>query len=398
MPFCPKCGFKLQANDNFCFECGNPLDPYKGNNIVRPKLTTNLASKKITCKDAVINAINEIKGDASSNEIINRIYTKYPNKPWKENSIRCHLIGLSVNHPSAKHYPHLFKQACLFTPAKGRFRFYNPETDEIKNGVHTKSNPGPHREMTIEEFDKLPMKRVSSSERAIKKLTELTSSKDFFNSCIKSFYDNNPFESRFREGIRNHQDVIRVYRHNQDDYRNLLDKEFFLEQVYNTVKSWGMNSRAAQMVDIKRFKEGISSNKGLLYQLHKYHLNTLNETDVNEVKKLLGTVFSNLRVMEGPSQLVGNSKTLHHLLPDLVPPMDRTYTLTFFYGNTNLNSDREKEKFLEIFENIYHICLKLKLNESDLGEGFFDTSIPKLIDNAIVGYMRDGVSRKSQKD
>jgi len=67
-----------------------------------------------TCKDAVIVAVKELGRIVSTREVIDWIYGKYPDKPWKPVSIRCHLTGLSVNHPSSKHYPSLHRQACLF--------------------------------------------------------------------------------------------------------------------------------------------------------------------------------------------------------------------------------------------------------------------------------------------
>ena len=53
-------------------------------------------------------------------------------------------------------------------------------------------------------------------------------------------------------------------------------------------------------------------------------------------KPILSSLFENLEVIEKGSKLIGNSKTLHHLLLDLIPPIDRKHTLNFFY----------KEKFI----------------------------------------------------
>lgn len=86
----------------------------------------------VTCKDAVINAVIRLGKVASTREVIDQIYKSYPDKPWKEASIRCHLIGLSVNHPSSKHYPTLHKQACLVCVDKGKFRYHNAEKDSIE--------------------------------------------------------------------------------------------------------------------------------------------------------------------------------------------------------------------------------------------------------------------------
>ena len=35
------------------------------------------------------------------------------------------------------------------------------------------------------------------------------------------------------------------------------------------------------------------------------------------------------------SQIVAGSKMLNHFLPDLIPPIDRPYTFSFFTGRQN---------------------------------------------------------------
>lgn len=85
----------------------------------------------VTCKDAVIDAVKELGRVASTKEIIDCVYREYPDKPWKPVTIRCHLTGLSVNHPSSKHYPTLHRQACLFYVGHGRYKLYDPEKDNI---------------------------------------------------------------------------------------------------------------------------------------------------------------------------------------------------------------------------------------------------------------------------
>ncbi len=127
----------------------------------------------------------------------------------------------------------------------------------------------------------------------------------------------------------------------------------------------------------------------------------LEKLEDNETKRLgqnLTTLFANLKVMESKSKLVGVSKTLHHLLPNLVLPIDRRYTLTFFYEEKFRNSVQirgdEKEILLEIFKNSHFISRKLLLSEKDLTD-IWDTSIPKLIDNAIIGFVELELKHKT---
>jgi len=83
----------------------------------------------VTCTDAVKEAVTSLNRVVSTRDVINYIYKKYPDKPWKENSIQCHLMGLSVNHTSSRHYPTQRRQACLFYVGRGKYRLYDPEND-----------------------------------------------------------------------------------------------------------------------------------------------------------------------------------------------------------------------------------------------------------------------------
>jgi hypothetical protein len=43
-------------------------------------------------------------------------------------------------------------------------------------------------------------------------------------------------------------------------------------------------------------------------------------------------VIARIKVSTSRTQIVAGSKFLHHVLPDLVPPIDRRYTFRFFTG------------------------------------------------------------------
>ena len=75
---------------------------------------------------------------------------------------------------------------------------------------------------------------------------------------------------------------------------------------------------------------------------------------------------------------------LHHLLPDLVPPMDREYTRMFFqwYGQQFQNNPDKA------FFDMYIRCLRIARRTNPdqyIGEGW-RTSKTKILDNGIVAY------------
>lgn len=108
-----------------------------------------------------------------------------------------------------------------------------------------------------------------------------------------------------------------------------------------------------------------------------------------QIKGMLKSVFERLETADQCSQLVPNSKTLFHLLPDLIMPVDRAHVLKFFTGRSHFDQKKEIEYFIGIFKYYYQICKK---NFPQIKGIYYkkrrehDSSIPKIIDNAVCGY------------
>lgn len=83
----------------------------------------------ITCREAIEEAFANVTDVLTTSDVVKRIYAKYPDQPWKQVTISDHLIGLSVNHTSSKHYPSVRKHAFLFSLGNGRYRRWNPDQD-----------------------------------------------------------------------------------------------------------------------------------------------------------------------------------------------------------------------------------------------------------------------------
>jgi len=181
------------------------------------------------------------------------------------------------------------------------------------------------------------------------------------------------------------QKVINELR-NTKQYSELFNDVQFIEYLYATLTAWGMHRMGpnTKMAEFDEFKESIIKNKQKFVQLSQMKIRTIN---LEHSKNDILTIFNSLKIMkrdEAP-KLVANSKIMHFLLPDLIPPMDREYTLSFFYNNKNLPKIGQDEIFLKILLKFQEIANKLNLNEKDL-KNPWDTSIPKIIDNAIIGF------------
>jgi len=111
---------------------------------------------------------------------------------------------------------------------------------------------------------------------------------------------------------------------------------------------------------------------------------------------LLEKIFRNINVMESRASLVGNSKVMAHLLPNIVPPIDREHTLKYLRGNTNIKNDLDYEWKLmhEIIGTFFipiagDMTFLRKANTwiNDQLSFPWDTSILKVIDNLVVGII-----------
>lgn len=83
---------------------------------------------------------------------------------------------------------------------------------------------------------------------------------------------------------------------------------------------------------------------------------------------------------------MAGTKTLHHLLPDLVPPMDRAWTGAFFCWSTAAPQYAQQVTFSRTFAGLAEIAWTVQPARY-VGPGW-RTSVSKLVDNAAIGYCK----------
>jgi len=168
---------------------------------------------------------------------------------------------------------------------------------------------------------------------------------------------------------------------------SLLENPAFLLKMYETLGQWDMNKRAARMVQFDRFAESVRFWESSLIRIEEYKLYDDIESEFSVICETLEKIFCSLKVMESKRRIVGVSKALHFLLPDLIMPIDSKYTMEAFYGY-NKYSDVAKDEFKvfrDIFERTFEIVSRLQLTPSDVDGVGWRTSVPKLIDDAVIG-------------
>ena len=165
------------------------------------------------------------------------------------------------------------------------------------------------------------------------------------------------------------------------------------ELVYAMLAAWGMNQpgrSGPKMQDFETFRDSIDSLRGNIQKARRLDLVKMAEGEW----RVLEEVFKNLDVMASGSVLVGNSKVMHHLMPHLVPPIDRTHSLRFLRGagaiEESVGEQWEMIKriisdfFIPVISNqaFRETVQAWMANRSDYP---WDTSVLKVVDNLIIG-------------
>jgi len=222
-----------------------------------------------------------------------------------------------------------------------------------------------------------------------------------FCHAYSSFYGSD-LVKYWREGLELSEGFIGYYRGcrkkiGRDFYKTVLLDYKFRNDLYETVKAWVSKAafRGSKLKSFSNFYKAIEGIADGLEHVKEVTLESLveKEEDFPQIKEILKNIFEKLKTADQIAQLVCNSKTLFHLVPDLIMPVDRAHVLSFFIGHNkihrSISREKETEYFIEIFDYYYRICRKNFTQIKSIyykKRGRYDSSIPKIIDNAICGY------------
>lgn len=212
---------------------------------------------------------------------------------------------------------------------------------------------------------------------------------DNFSEYMELFKNGNPFT-----GPSDYFYTQKVISKTKQGKYDLVFNTEFIEWIYATLTSWGMHHmgpKGGKMADFESFKQCILHNEEKILQLKSVRMNDADiEQYLTQIKELYQSLSS---IMESNSKLVATTKVMHFLLPHLVSPMDREYTMKFFgksiptiKSSTDLkNIQKEIEIFEFVFKKMSYISRQVDC--SKYLDNKFSTTIPKVIDNAIVSYV-----------
>jgi len=162
-----------------------------------------------------------------------------------------------------------------------------------------------------------------------------------------------------------------------------IDDEPFVEMLYRTIQHWGIGRRGSHIVPLPTFHASLVTHRPALAELDSLSIEA-DGYDAESVANAIDHLVANLSIVENKARIVAGTKTLHHLLPDLVPPMDRAWTGTFFGWTSSDPQNNQTKIFVRSFIAFAEVARAARPSRL-VGDGW-RTCSTKVLDNAVIGY------------
>lgn len=212
------------------------------------------------------------------------------------------------------------------------------------------------------------------------RLSTLTSD---FRRYVDAYDERVPFTT---QQLRLHRQTIAL-RRQAKGAGEAIDRDDFCSSLRSTLQTWGLGVRGSRLAPSREFNEAI--------RLARDQVQALDGLLVDDpmlpagVEERIWQVIESWRVVDNRAKLVAGTKALHHLLPDLVVPMDRKWTGMFFqlhpYEWQHLPAQRRT--FLQVHRTFCELARRVQPQHYVDGRGW-RTSRTKVLDNALIGFCK----------
>jgi hypothetical protein len=218
-----------------------------------------------------------------------------------------------------------------------------------------------------------------------------------FPQYLHAFNAKPPFSGSQFDHHRRTIELLRGFASAADAARD----EAFADSLAATLKAWdiGVERHSQFLVPPPVFRKQLRSNSLAVAELEHLRIDDPS-IDVERAGRRIWLIVNGLDIVRYKDQpverkVVSGTKALHHLLPNLVFPMDNEYTATFFGWNDF--GSRPEQRFRSVFRRVAAIARTVS-PQSYVGEGW-NSSVSKVLDNAIVGFcLSEGLmSRNKEK-
>jgi len=255
--------------------------------------------------------------------------------------------------------------------------------------------------------------RVSINKSGIKKRPETTA------TTLKTIASNSDdLISNLRHYYKKSLEVLKdfggpsTYFHIQAIKEQEVDflSDRHIEMIYATLASWGMHKMGdpkftkAKLINYPDFKNSILIHRDQLKILSSLRMDSCTQDEYTSYIDQLEKLYYHLKVSISEATIVANSKTLAHILPNLIPPIDRQYTIRFFtQGNKDFFTISGDYKAVNLPKSIqdqfydfkkYCCGIKILFDRCDsklfsIDKNSFNTSFPKIMDNLIMAFVKE---------
>lgn len=201
-----------------------------------------------------------------------------------------------------------------------------------------------------------------------------------FGKYLEVFDRNVPFRKWGQYEF--HTRTIRL-RHAAGSASAAIDSPAFIRSLWETLQAWGIGSRGSSLAPLSEFSAAIHR---LRFRIEALDGEAIDDPALNRtaVGAELWRLIEGLEIVHNDAKLVPCSKALHHLLPELVVPMDRKYTQAFFGWHNPQFQYGQRRVFLDAFQ-VFSEVARAVHPQRYVGRGW-RTSRTKVLDNAVVGF------------
>lgn len=204
-----------------------------------------------------------------------------------------------------------------------------------------------------------------------------------FPRYLRIFEHNPPFR-RYGQ-LEYHVETIQRRRELGSTAKAAHDHQF-LAALYKTLQAWGIGARASKLRSFDDFVSALRAKNSEMIALEDKVIDDL-QMNVNATGQQLWRLINTLDIAANDARIVAGSKALHHLLPDLMVPMDRAYTQKFFGWQNPTFQYGQEACFAQAFASFVQIARRTD-PEQYVGSGWH-SSRTKVIDNALIGLISD---------
>lgn len=210
-----------------------------------------------------------------------------------------------------------------------------------------------------------------------------------FPRFLQIFVHDPPFT---RSGqLEYHLETIQARRELGSAAKALADDRF-LRSLYRTLQAWGIGARASILLPVEDFESILRARASDIAAFDGLCIDdpALNPTAVSDN---LWRTIDTLGIVTNDARIVPGTKALHHILSDLVVPVDRAYTQRFFRWHNPEFQYGQADVFHRSFAAFVEIARRA--NPAQYVGAGWNSSRTKVIDNAIVGMLCEEKERTS---